>query len=1392
MVIHRVVMHHFFPELLRHQSPTNAEQLREDGSALVCTFCYHSLLAQWRKYESPTPTGQQSTANDRQYNTHDYWCYVCGITTYRKRVRALPVKDFPFLRYHRQPEKSLLLENGDFAVVCLDCYETLRTQSLEYERWGLPIEKREYNWIVQPPPPEDSPDASIARLPSGERSEKVVPPTLTARPARKNCSPKAPDKKPPQKMPEKEQPGLQPASTKAQPTTIGKSHRPTTGVLPQGHPPGPGPGPGGQQNSRSFAAALRNLAKQAGPAPQDEEPRASPKNRPPPPLVRGPSPAKERSTHERRPEEIPSMYTTARASENSKHIVTSAASELLARSGFQPYRPEHHPTQPPPAFALDPAAYSPYHHGLYPPPHLQHAYRLEEQLYLERVGMLRPPLFPGMPTYPLYGLRYSPEMLPPASLGLMSPVMHERLKMEEEHRLRQVREQAALRDEEERRRAARNSASAGPTPAPASADTAARKPPIAAQLHPERDSHRDRSIATSTPITPLTPQSDNHKPPVPATGPHHRKEESPVSHQAPVPPPPHSIPLPPPLTPADSPQIYHHPRLGPFQPPPSPLTPVTPLAGQICPVTTTNPPPMPLPPLGPPLGPLNLGPPITPIPMPLPTIPMPLHPNTIHSSQHQSSLITPTPITTSTSTTYPLPPPPQTLNSYTTTTNSLLASGTMSTHAVQPLNQPPNTSNHVTTCHKSPPVPLRIKETPVTTSQSTSGGQGQMAQLTPVTSAHQPFVRPFEDSFRSTKIPIWGIRNQIGHEKSVTTSGETAEGKGPYQTQTYHPVVTQGVYKPQVFTPLQLPVKGSSTNGDVRISLNGMKSQVEGLETSCQNNPSNSSNLSNQNNQSSQSSQRNGIVSVETLVHEKSVNANFYSNVEGNFMSKNVKTVESSKEMKPVDVSGDTLRINHRIGSNSGDKIAVNNESERTPVRTEGERDEPLKIPSANVNPLPYQPFKLSINEINHKPSIDSQILQSIKSEEVLRTCQNVSNVLLQIPKYQEKLLNFSSNDFKGSFCYTDKCNNLTEVTVKCEPPVLNVPDPKVIARGDFLADRGRDVTSTLDLAEKKRRRKRERSCGATRSSESEGEVEVKDADLWITKGPPAKLAFSESKLSFLAIFGLTTLSTRNELELCKLEKRYRLNPEPPEVPLDTSEPIIESVLPIPKDHPDVLLNSSDFMPKVGFLKTIGLDIMPPNRRDEAEETWQYVLKDRKKRRTTNSVTAYCERVAKVYSKTPPASPRPLQKMRLLDRIKVKSIPERPPPLPPLVPNIQSTYHPAMPVRGENGIKQPRKLIDIHENCDEDDETNHKVTWSSIEDIMIAYNEYSKGKSLERRILKNHMSKLISQSNTLRSEAIQLERVRYDLLAARQALDNERRHISDKIERVNALVRNLR
>ena len=47
-----------------------------------------SVMVQWSRYqEVRSPIAPAA----RKYNINDYVCYVCGIKTYRKRIRALRV-----------------------------------------------------------------------------------------------------------------------------------------------------------------------------------------------------------------------------------------------------------------------------------------------------------------------------------------------------------------------------------------------------------------------------------------------------------------------------------------------------------------------------------------------------------------------------------------------------------------------------------------------------------------------------------------------------------------------------------------------------------------------------------------------------------------------------------------------------------------------------------------------------------------------------------------------------------------------------------------------------------------------------------------------------------------------------------------------------------------------------------------------------------------------------------------------------------------------------------------------------------------------------------------------------------------------------------------------------
>ena len=53
------------------------------------------------------------------------------------------------------------MENGEMVAVCLDCYEQLRKQFSEEAKYGIPVDKRQYNWIQIPPPPLAAGDCNV-------------------------------------------------------------------------------------------------------------------------------------------------------------------------------------------------------------------------------------------------------------------------------------------------------------------------------------------------------------------------------------------------------------------------------------------------------------------------------------------------------------------------------------------------------------------------------------------------------------------------------------------------------------------------------------------------------------------------------------------------------------------------------------------------------------------------------------------------------------------------------------------------------------------------------------------------------------------------------------------------------------------------------------------------------------------------------------------------------------------------------------------------------------------------------------------------------------------------------------------------------------------------------
>ena len=193
----------------------NSTFYRRDTAALVycCCCCKMSRLAtvglapccSWRRPAQRTgpvenfPIKDQSLLQDfhKSFASYVSPCYlnIPVINELRKHY----FQDFPFFRQHKQTKGTITMENGDMAAVCLDCFENLKNQFMEVRhycvltffsfpqgghgtlhaltplqlqpflalaeilycchfqaaKYGIPVDKRQYNWMQVPPPPED-------------------------------------------------------------------------------------------------------------------------------------------------------------------------------------------------------------------------------------------------------------------------------------------------------------------------------------------------------------------------------------------------------------------------------------------------------------------------------------------------------------------------------------------------------------------------------------------------------------------------------------------------------------------------------------------------------------------------------------------------------------------------------------------------------------------------------------------------------------------------------------------------------------------------------------------------------------------------------------------------------------------------------------------------------------------------------------------------------------------------------------------------------------------------------------------------------------------------------------------------------------------------------------
>ncbi|XP_069112722.1 genetic suppressor element 1-like isoform X1 [Argopecten irradians] len=137
----------FFPFLANRDPASKAETMSEDGTVLSCNICYHSLLKQWNEQEDSKNPAENNRWLRKYFVPEMIGCYVCSKNVKRRNMQIIDISLFPSLKDHPVPANALVVDGGEGITACATCYNSLGHQYAEFERMGVPIEMRKYNWV---------------------------------------------------------------------------------------------------------------------------------------------------------------------------------------------------------------------------------------------------------------------------------------------------------------------------------------------------------------------------------------------------------------------------------------------------------------------------------------------------------------------------------------------------------------------------------------------------------------------------------------------------------------------------------------------------------------------------------------------------------------------------------------------------------------------------------------------------------------------------------------------------------------------------------------------------------------------------------------------------------------------------------------------------------------------------------------------------------------------------------------------------------------------------------------------------------------------------------------------------------------------------------------------